>query len=273
MSKIRQPAVAGTFYSSDPKKLNHELDILLSVSQPVQSLTSVTGIIAPHAGYIYSGKTAAFAFNTLKDKKIKNVIIIAPSHRQYFDGISIYDGDAFETPLGIVEVNKEIALRLIKGSDIIFFGSVGHKEEHAIEVQIPFLQKVLSDIKIVPIVMGDQKKNSVDDLANQLSKVIDDETIILASSDLSHYYSKDEANLLDSIVEKRIRDFDIDGLQLDLENRYCEACGGGPIVAMMKAAAFSGKNKSLILNRSDSGDTSGDDSQVVGYLSAVIYGD
>ena len=273
MNKIRRPAVAGTFYSSDPKKLSQELDLLLSVSQPSQILTSVTGIISPHAGYIYSGKTAAFAFNTLKDKKTKNVVIIAPSHRQFFDGNSIYDGDAFETPLGIVEINKEVAFRLISGSKSIYFSSAGHKEEHAIEVQIPFLQKVLPDIKIVPIVMGNQEKESVDDLANQISKIIDDETIILASSDLSHYYSKQEANLLDSIVEKRIRDFDFDGLQVDLENRYCEACGGGPIIAMMKAANFSGKNKSLILNRSDSGDTSGDDSQVVGYLSAVIYGD
>lgn len=273
MNKIRQPAAAGTFYSSDPQKLNQELDVLLSVSQPEQIITSISGIISPHAGYIYSGRTAAFAFNILKGKKIKNIIIVSPSHRQYFEGISIYDGDGFKTPLGIAEVNKEIALRIKKGSSYIFFGSAEHKEEHAIEVQIPFLQKVLSNFKIIPIIMGSQKVNMINNLSIQLSKVIDNETIILASSDLSHYYSKKEANLLDSVVEKRVKDFDFDGLQTDLENSYCEACGGGPIVAMMKAASLTGNHKSLILNRSDSGDSSGDDTQVVGYLSAVIFGD
>ncbi|MHB1686631.1 MAG: AmmeMemoRadiSam system protein B [Ignavibacteriaceae bacterium] len=273
MNKIRKPAVAGLFYPSQPKKLNEELDLLLSVSQPVQMPSLITGIISPHAGYIYSGRTAAFAFNILKNKKIKNVIIISPSHHEYFEGISVYEGSAFETPLGIVEVNKEIALKLVKGSNFISLGTAGHKQEHAVEVQIPFLQKVLSDFKIVPIVMGDQRNIFVDELADQLAKVIDNETIILASSDLSHYYSKEEANRLDSIVEKRIRDFDFDRLQFDIENRFCEACGGGPIVAMMKAASLSGNNKSIVLNRSDSGDTSGDNSQVVGYLSAVIYGE
>ena len=273
MNKIRQPVVAGTFYSSDPEKLNQELDVLLATSHPTQIVTSISGIVSPHAGYFYSGRTAAYAFNILRNKNIKNIIIVSPSHRKYFEGISIYDGDAFKTPLGIVEVNKEISLRIMEKSSYIYFGSVEHKEEHAIEVQIPFLQKVLTDFKIIPIIMGSQKGNMVDDLALHLSKVIDNETIILASSDLSHYYSKIEASQLDSVVEKRIIDFDFDGLQSDLENRYCEACGGGPIVAMMKAASLFGSHKSLILKRSDSGDSSGNDAQVVGYLSAVIYGD
>jgi len=273
MSKIRKPVVAGLFYPADPNELDKELSLLLSLAEPLLNPDSVTGIISPHAGYIYSGRTAAFGFKVLKNKNIKNVIIISPSHHEYFRGISIYDGDAFETPLGVVEINNEISAKIIEGSKNIFFGINGHREEHAVEVQIPFLQNVLNDFKIVPIVMGDQNAVYVSELAERLAKVIDDYTVIVASSDLSHYYSKDKAFKLDSIVEEKIKQFDFNGLQFDIDNRVCEACGGGPIISMMKAAFLSGKNKSVILNRSDSGDTSGDNNQVVGYLSAAIYGD
>jgi len=116
-------------------------------------------------------------------------------------------------------------------------------------------------------------RSFVDELAFKISENIQDDTVIIASSDLSHYHTKYEANQLDSVVEKRILDFDYDRLQYDLENNECEACGGGPIVAMMKAAFNVNRRKSVVLNRSDSGDTSGDSSEVVGYLSAAVYGD
>ncbi len=273
MNKIRKPAVAGLFYPADYHELDNELDILLNLAESKENPSSITGIISPHAGYIYSGRTAAFGFKILKNKNIKNVIIISPSHHEYFRGCSIYNGDAFETPLGAVEINKEVSTRIVEGSENIFFGINGHREEHAVEVQIPFLQKVLNDFNIIPIVMGDQSGAYISELAEQLSKVIGNDTVIVASSDLSHYYSKDKARRLDSIVEEKISHFDFEGLQTDLKNRVCEACGGGPIVSMMKAAFLTGKNKSVILNRSDSGDTSHDNSRVVGYISAAIYGD
>ena len=175
--------------------------------------------------------------------------------------------------LECVEVNKEIVQKLTEESRIIFKGIEGHRQEHAVEVQIPFLQVVLKDFKIVPIVIGDQGDLFVNELAEKLSKVIDDKTVIVASSDLSHYYSGDEANKLDSIVEKRIIDFDYDNLQKDFKMKNCEACGGGTIVSMMKAAAKLNRLKSEVLYRNNSGDTSGDYSSVVGYLSAVIYGE
>ena len=273
MNTVRKPVVAGVFYPAEQKKLQDEIDLLLSLSKSEINLTKIFGIVVPHAGYIYSGRTAAFGFNLLKDKGYKNVIIISPSHREYFPGISIYDGQAFETPLGSIPINNQLAEKLTIGSNTIFKSTTGHKQEHAVEVQIPFLQTVLKDFTIVPVVMGDQGRSYVDDLAVKISEIIDDNTIVVASSDLSHYHSKYEANQLDSIVEKRILDFDFDRLQYDLESNTCEACGGGPIVAMMKAAFRLKKNKSLILNRSDSGDTSGDNNEVVGYLSAAVYGD
>ncbi len=270
---IRKPAVAGQFYPASKSKLEAEVKTLLSISDSKKSFDNIFGIVSPHAGYIYSGRTAAYGFNLLKDKEIETVIIISPSHREYFPGVSVYEGDAYETPLGIVEVNKEIVQELTEDSKVIFKGIEGHRQEHAVEVQIPFLQVVLKDFKIIPIVIGDQGDMFVNELVEKLSQVIDDKTVIVASSDLSHYYSGDEADKLDSIVEKRIIDFDYDNLQRDFKMKNCEACGAGTIVSMMKAAAKLNKIKSEVLYRNNSGDTSGDYSSVVGYLSAVIYGE
>lgn len=272
MNKIRKPEVAGTFYTKDPEKLSKQIDELLSSSKEDKSLKGIFGIVSPHAGYAYSGHTAAVAFNYLKQKDIEKVIIISPSHREYFPGICVYEGDGYETPLGIVEVDTEAAKKLTEESRIIYRGIEGHRTEHAIEVQLPFLQKILDNFKIVPVVMGDQGKLFVDELAEKLQQIIDDKTIIIASSDCSHYYPKHIADKLDSIIEKRITDFDYENLQKDLDLRNCEACGGGPIVAMMKTSAMANKKKSIVLHRSDSGDVTGDDTEVVGYLSAAIYG-
>jgi MEMO1 family protein len=198
-------------------------------------------------------------------------VVISPSHSEYFPGISVFEGDAYETPLGLLEVDKEFVDKIVNGSKIIFKGFEGHRNEHALEVQLPFLQSVIKNFKIVPIVMGDQRKEYVDELADALAKTIDDETLIVASSDLSHFHSKQEANILDSVVADRIQEFDFEKLQGDLEKHNCEACGGGPIAVLMKAASLKNYKHSAVLHRSDSGDITGDNSEVVGYLSAVIY--
>ena len=269
--RIRHQQVAGYFYPAEKDKLQKDISLMLQVAKPEKTFDKIFGIVSPHAGYIYSGKTAAYAYNLLKDKNYKTVIIISPSHAEYFRGISIYDGDAYETPLGIVEIDQVITDKLIESSKVISRSIQGHQREHALEVQIPFLQFVLKDFKIVPIVMGDQSKMFVDELAEKLSKVVDESTLIVASSDMSHFYSSEEADRLDSVVEKRIKDFDFEKLFQDLDDHECEACGGGPIVAMMKAASLKNINKSVVINRSDSGDVTGDKSEVVGYLSAVVF--
>jgi len=273
MNYVRPAQVAGYFYPSSPEKLRKDINLLLDVTKPKEKFEKIFGIVSPHAGYVYSGKTAAHAYNLLVGKRYKRVVIISPSHSEYFPGISIFEGDAYETPLGIVKVDKDFREKLETDDGIIFKGYEGHRREHALEVQIPFLQSVLLDFKIVPIVMGDQSKRNVEVLAKKLSEVSDDETLIVASSDLSHFYSKSQADRLDSIVEKRVRDFDFDSLQNDLEAHTCEACGGGPILALMKAANLKNIRHSMVLSRTDSGDVTGDNSEVVGYLSAVFYGD
>ncbi len=272
MNYIRPAQVAGHFYPANPDKLKKDIGLLLDVTKPKERIEKIFGIVSPHAGYIYSGKTAAHAYNLLIGKKYKSVVIISPSHSEYFPGVCVFEGDAYETPLGILKVDKDFREKLLTDDGIIFIGYEGHRREHALEVQLPFLQSVLKDFKIVPIVMGDQLKRNIDTLAKKLAEVSDDETLIVASSDLSHFYNKTQADRLDSIVEKRVRDFDFETLQTDLETHTCEACGGGPIVALMKSASLMNIRHSMVLHRSDSGDVTGDNSEVVGYLSAVFYG-
>lgn len=271
MKQFRQPYAAGYFYPGEKDKLREQLDWLLRNSNMNKSFDNITGLIAPHAGYIYSGRTASFAYNTIKNRNYRTVIIISPSHKEYFSGVSIYDGDGYITPFGTVNIDKDLSNRLAEGSNYIFLGSEGHGQEHGVEVQLPFLQVVLEDFSMVPIVMGDQSKIYIDELSNNISNILDEETLIIASSDLSHFYSRNIAQGLDSVVEKRINNYDYDGLYTDLEHKRCEACGGGPIIAMMKAIDIKNKNKSIVLSRSDSGDTTRNIDEVVGYLSAAIY--
>jgi len=271
MNYIRPAQVAGYFYPANPEKLKKDIGLLLDVTKPKERFEKIFGIVSPHAGYIYSGKTAAHAYNLLIGKSYKRVVIISPSHSEYFHGVSLFEGDAYETPLGFLNVDKDFLNNLLTDDGIIFKGFEGHGREHALEVQLPFLQSVLKEFKIVPIVMGDQSKRIVNILADKLARFSDDETLIVASSDLSHFYNKSQADKLDAIVEKRVRDFDFETLQTDLETHTCEACGGGPIVALMKAASLKNIGHSMVLRRSDSGDVTGDNSEVVGYLSAVFY--
>jgi MEMO1 family protein len=271
MTKLRQPSAAGYFYPGDQGKLREQIGWLLRTSYNDKVFDNITGLVAPHAGYIYSGKTAGFAYKTIKNKNYKTVIIISPSHQEYFPGISVYEGDGYITPMGVVEVNKEIVNQLTEGSINVFRGSEGHSQEHGVEVHLPFLQFILQDFNIVPIVMGDQSKIYIDELAERISDSIDEKTLVIASSDLSHFYSRDIAQKLDSVVEKRINNYDYEGLYGDLEHKRCEACGGGPIIAMMKSIELRNKSKSMVLDRSDSGDVSKNIDEVVGYLSAAVY--
>lgn len=272
MNDIREPAVAGMFYSREKSDLEEELSILFDAAGAVETFPDIFGIVAPHAGYIYSGSTAAKAYKALEGRDFKTVIIISPSHREYFQGVSIFDGDAYSTPLGKLDVDEEMREKMLSQSSLVFEGMNGHRSEHAVEVHLPFLQKINNDFKIVPMVIGDQRRPFVDGLADAINAAWNDDTIVVASSDLSHFHSGKTADKLDGIVESKINDFDFEGLQLSLETNNCEACGGGGIVAMMKAADKLGFKKSKVVARTDSGMVSGSDDEVVGYLSAVIYG-
>jgi AmmeMemoRadiSam system protein B len=176
MQYVRPPQVAGYFYPADAEKLKKEIKLLLDTSRPEKDIQNIFGIVSPHAGYVYSGKTAAYVYNLIRGKSFKRIIVVSPSHAEYFRGVSVFEGDGYETPLGTIEVDKDFTEKLINGCKIVFKGFEGHKNEHALEVQLPFLQSVLSNFKIVPVVMGDQSKETVDAFAKKLAEVIDKST-------------------------------------------------------------------------------------------------
>lgn len=274
MSVIRPPAVAGSFYEADPKLLGKEVDKLLDGATPSIIDGTLLGLISPHAGYFYSGLAAAYGYKLLKERLGKPydcVIIVGPSHREFFNGISMYSGNGYATPLGVVAVNEAVRSALLSQSDTISLSNAGHRSEHAIEVQLPFLQKVLGSFTFVPIVIGHQTKEYCFLLGEALATVGRQYNILfIASSDLSHYHPYDTAVLLDKKVIREVEALDEDNLMRQLEEESVEACGGGPIVAVMHAAKKLHADRSMILTHYNSGDVTGDKSAVVGYLSAAL---
>lgn len=271
-NEIRSPAVAGMFYESEPLRLKKIIADFLKTVHPSDIKGEILGLVSPHAGYFYSGKTAAFGYKLIEGKSYRTVVLVSPSHYEYFRGVSIYNGSAYRTPLGVIEVDQELRDLLKDYNSIIEVSNRGHGREHALEVQLPFLQVVLGNFKILPLVMGDQSRNYVLGLAEILAEVLKGKNVLLvASSDLSHYYTREVANQLDSRIEEFVNKYDYESLLSHLEAETVEACGGGPMVAVMKAAQLLGANKSKVLYRTDSGEASRETHQVVGYLSAVFY--
>lgn len=271
MSTVRHPAVAGMFYPADPPTLSKDVDSLLDTITLRKIEGIIVALIAPHAGYQYSGFTAANGYKVLKKYTFESVVIVSPSHREYFEGISIYNGFAYRTPLGDLEIDASLRENLVKGDAVITESTFGHNLEHAVEVHLPFLQRAIGNIKIVPIVMGDQRREFCFHLGERLAEVLKAKNVLLiASTDLSHYYPYDQAEMLDKVVINDVANFDYEQLMEDLETDRAEACGGGPTVAVLLAAKKLGGNRVTILHHCNSGDVTGDHSGVVGYLSAVV---
>jgi AmmeMemoRadiSam system protein B/AmmeMemoRadiSam system protein A len=278
--KVRPAGVAGGFYPADPKVLSAMIDDLLAHATPPPIHDPILAVVAPHAGYQYTGPVAATTFAELKGRKFSRVVVIAPTHYVGFDFTSVYDGDAYTTPLGTVQVDKAFARQLVKMSPTMQLSGMGHDitsagAEHAIEVQLPWLQRVLGEFDIVPIVMGDQSYESSRALGMALANMIQDKkwggnTLIVASSDLSHYHPYDEAVTIDHKTLNALAAWDYFSMSRNFQARVWEACGGAPIVAAMIAAERMGANQAQVLKYANSGDTSGDRSRVVGYSADVF---
>jgi len=169
-------------------------------------------------------------------------------------------------------VDQNIALVMAATSPSIMRSIAGHRDDHGVEVHLPVLQQIyVNDFEFVPVVMGDQSHANINELSKALLEVMDDDTLVVASSDRSHFYTKPVANKLDSVIADRIVEYNPEALEEDLERQITHACGGGLVVALMKATKRAGVKHSLLLHRSDSGDVSGDNTSVVGYLSAAFY--
>jgi hypothetical protein len=272
--RIRRAAVSGKFYPSNPKALSSMINRFLKNvrDRKVKIEGKIVAIIVPHAGYKYSGRISAYSYKALKGYKFDSIIIIGPSHFIPFNGVSVYNRGYFETPLGKVPVDSELAEKIINYDSSISFREEAHIMEHSLEVQLPFLQTIFKDIKIVPIAMGLQDRKMVNILSDALIKNLSNKNVlIIASSDLSHYHPAKEAKKLDSEGIKSIKSLDYDGFMKKLENGKTEFCGGGAVAVALRVAEELGADGVKILKYGDSGDITGDKSAVVGYLSAVIF--
>lgn len=265
---LRKAVWAGAFYDEDRDVLSGQVDDFLKNVQNLPPFSGeVQALVCPHAGYIYSGQTAAYAYRLVQGKSYETVVVIGPSHRHGFDGCSIYLKGGFETPLGVAEVDDDLAALIAKKSGFSYVAAA-HQEEHSIEVQVPFIQKVLPGAKIVPIVMGYPTRKTISSLAEGLAEALAaKKTLIVASTDLSHYLSKEEAKSTDSETISLVQRLEIATLINKLARGENIMCGGGPVVSALLALKKRGRPKVEVLRYSDS---SGFGGPIVGYLAAAV---
>src|SRR5262245_36464318 len=263
-SNVRRAAVAGMFYPDDPGELADEVAAHLDrTAEEPQAPGFPKALIVPHAGYMYSGPVAASAYDLLRPARgiVKRVVVLGPCHRVPVRGLALPRAAAFATPLGRVPLDAE-GIRAIRELPQVVESAATHAEEHALEVQLPFLQKVLGEFSLVPLVVGDADPAKVAEVVERLWG--GEETLVVISSDLSHYHSYDSAREIDGGTVQAILDFD-PGISHE------QACGATPIVGLLLASRRKGLAPRLLDCR-NSGDTAGDRRRVVGYASFALGG-
>ena len=261
MNTIRPPAVAGMFYPADPEQLRHDIDSFLSAVSPTGKPPKA--IIAPHAGYIYSGPVAASAYASLKPvhDKIKHVVLLGPAHRVAFIGLAAPSSKAFRTPLGEITINQNLLKQLQRLPQVTIMDAA-HELEHSLEVQLPFLQSLLDDFDLLPLVVGDADKDAVAEVLNLAWG--GDDTLIVISSDLSHYHDYATAQDMDQSTSNAIEQLQPDNIRYDM------ACGRNPVNGLLVLARKKGLTATT-LDLRNSGDTAGPRDKVVGYGAYVFH--
>ena len=276
MENIREPTVAGAFYPSDPDVLSDDVRGYLKKAKKEAIEGDIIALISPHAGYAYSGQVAAYAYKLVEGMDFDDVVVIAPSHRWPFEGASIYHRGGFRTPLGLVPIDGGMCDEIMALDRRFQFIPEAHLGEHSLEVQLPFLQIVFKGYKLVPIVlMGGANYEICRSLGKAIAESLKErKALIIASSDLTHSYNYRQVVEQDELLAHHINEFDITGLEEDLREEKCQACGDGPILAAMIAAKTLGGDKGKVLNLTNSGDVTGDKgpgNYTVGYLAGVFY--
>ncbi len=262
MSSIRPAAIAGMFYPGKPDVLARNVDALLAAATPAATMAVPKAIIAPHAGYIYSGPIAAsiYALIAPARARIKRVVLLGPTHRVAIHGIALPGVNAFATPLGNIAIDAG-AVKQLMALPYVGVSAEAHRQEHSLEVHLPFLQKVINEFTLVPLAVGRAT-------AQQVASVIDmlwggEETLIVISSDMSHYLPYAEAQATDNATAEAI-------LALRTDLNHHQACGATPVIGLNLLAQQRGLKAQLIDLR-NSGDTAGDKARVVGYGSFAYY--
>ena len=268
---IRKAAFAGQFYEADPVRLSELIEQLLAAApEPPASSPEIRTLIVPHAGYAYSAAVAAAGYRRVRGRDVSVVVIIGPSHRLAFEGCSIWPDGGFETPLGIAPVDREFARKLTQTSGFRFIPEA-FDDEHSLEVQIPFIQKVLPRARIVPVVMGRPSESTIRTLAAALEKTARGQTVlVVASSDMSHFLTKEEAHRTDRETIALLLAFKTEILLRKVAGSANILCGGGPVLAGMDYARRAGPAEAELLKYADSSEAGGPPDRVVGYMSMVL---
>jgi MEMO1 family protein len=276
---IRPAAVAGSWYPGTRGALERDVDRYLDAVGPGEIPRGrLDAIIAPHAGLMFSGPVGAYSYKAAAAMRGDDtIVLVGPSHYVPFDGVALYPSGAFESPLGKAPIDEALGARLMAASPLIRAMPEAHRREHSLEMQLPFIRRLLPDAMIVPLLMGFQTRETIEALAQALGQVAPERRLLLvASTDLSHYFNADTARQLDARVQDCVAAFDAKRL-LDIFEQYPEvergrhvACGGGPAIAVMLAARARGATDARVLKYMHSGDISGDTSGVVGYLAGAF---
>jgi len=269
--------VAGMFYPSNPSELARQIAEMFKKAKRRPLPGPVRAIISPHAGYMYSGQIAADAFKQIEGEEYDAVVVIAPFHG-FFKGVSVYSGGGYQTPLGVIEIDRKLSTLMADKHPTVYKSTVGHTGsgghgEHSLEVQLPFLQTVLGKFRLVAMVMGDQEESTIRATAEVLSATLKDKNVLLvASTDMSHFHPEQKARKLDKAFETALSKFDTSSIINVVSSGKGEACGYGPVAAVVEAMKRIGGQSVNIISYDTSGATTGDFSEVVGYLSAVVTG-
>ncbi len=281
---IRPAVFAGSWYEREPSQLHADVVSYMDNADIPPGLGAVFGIIAPHAGYLYSGHVAGYAYKAIQGNEYDTVIVVAPNHADpALTFTSVYARGGYETPLGIIPVDTETASQIakydiegnIKISDYGHRSGFGGRAEHSLEIQLPFLQTALGDFNLVPILMGerDSVMQSCAALGNAIAATVKGKKVlVVASTDLSHFHDADTLRALDDVVAGHVSGYDPEGLLRDINTGAGEACGALPMAAVMIACRNLGASKGKVLKMAHSGEISGDNSNAVGYMAAVLTG-
>ena len=272
---IRPAAVAGTWYPASAGALTREVDAYLDAAADGPA-GLVQAIVAPHAGLMFSGPVGAYAYKAAAAGEFDVAVLVGPSHFVGFEGAALWPDGAFDSPLGPAVVD-EAGARALAASPVIKTLPSAHAREHSLEMQLPFLRRLLPDVPIVPVLIGFQRRATIEALAAALVRAFAGRrALLVASTDLSHYFDAATAATLDARVQRCVDAFDPDAL-LDLFEHYPEsergryvACGGGAAIAVMMAARELGARHGRVLKYAHSGEVSGDNDGVVGYLAAAF---
>lgn len=265
---IRRSVIAGQWYPGEPRQLRAMLDGFLASVETAPLEGQLVGLIVPHAGYVYSGQVAAYAYAQLKGRKFDRVVVVSPVHRLYLGTLATTEKAYYETPLGLVPVDREMVEALSVRQHI---NRVSEDMEHSLEIQLPFLQHTLGEFALTPIMMGDQDKQSATELGMALAEIIGTQPVLLvASTDLSHFHPYNAAVHLDQEIVRHIVAIDAKGLAGAIETGDGEACGAGPVMAVLVAALKLKASSAVLLKYMNSGDVTGDRSSVVGYAAAAL---